>query len=298
MTITETPEARPLPLGIRHLPDEHIACAGCGTPCGPDRPRTSFDVMGRADRVRGLREINGRVTFATCVACAALDAHAARTLDAHPAIRQAIGSPNITRHRIVSAFRGLAVLGVEPAETYTHDALASLLQRLSAPGASASWSQRFAPIWEEGASTKTAAAEPWLHVSIELRSEVRRQYLDHLADALPPRPVLCPTRGCAWCGVGSVMAKRTAEPWTPLTANGASGHLCPTCERYDATGQDMRAALLDYADPGRKFRRRRPYPPEPHGAQPWSRVPGRPNAEPWAHIDLDGLRDQLANGDW
>lgn len=50
------------------------------------------------------------------------------------------------------------------AETYTHDGLLSLLDRLSVPGTAAPWFRQFAPIWMEGAIPGTAASEPRLHV--------------------------------------------------------------------------------------------------------------------------------------
>ncbi len=308
--MTTTTDAAPLPLGIRRLPDaEHAACRACGTVCGPTAPRSTFTALGYVDRL-GVREYTtpAEVTFATCDRCAALDAHAAATLDAHPAIRRAIGSPSIGRHRIVSAFHALAVLGVEPAETYTADGLTSLLDRLTAPGVSAAWSSRFVPIREADVSRDTAAAEPWLHVGSELRAEIRRQYTDHLADRMPPRAVACPSRGCAWCGVGTVMAKRTAEPWTPHTMSPASlggvgphslaVHLCPTCERIREDGGSIRSAVLDLVDPGRRLRRRRPYEPEVNGVRGWAVMGGRPNAAPFAHLDLDGVRELLESADY
>lgn len=307
--MTTTTDARTLPLGVRRLPDsEHIACKACGVPCGPDAPRELFAVSGRADPRLGLIEVSTEVWFGACAACAALEAHAARTLDAHPHIQRAIGSPNIGRHRVLSAFYALAVLGVEPAETYTHDGLLSLLDRLSAPGAAAPWFRRFAPIWQDDAARDTAATEPWLHVDIELRAEIRAQYRDHLADRLPAQPVECPTGGCAWCGIGEVFAKRAAKPWTPhsmspvaLGGNGPTTlhvHLCPSCEAIREAGGTMRSAVLNLADPGREMRRHVPHEPDVNGVRGWAVVGGKPNAEPWAHLDLDGLRSMLERRDY
>lgn len=309
MSTPTKPETKALPLGIRHLPDAgHVACEHCGTPCGPDAPRVTLEAIGRAIPNRGVVDAHAELTFGLCAACADLDAHAARTLDAHPAIRRMIGSPSIGRHRIVSAFHALAVMGVKPAETYTADGLLSLLDRLTSPGAAASWHRQFVPVWDDDATRGTAAAEPWLHVSADLRGEIRRQYTDHLADRMPPRLVVCPTRGCAWCGVGSVMAKRTAKPWTPHTMSPASlggvgpnsltVHLCPTCERVREGGGSMRSAVLDLIDPDRLMRRRRPYEPEVNGVRGWTVAGGRPNAAPFAHLDLDGLHALLASADY
>lgn len=114
-------------------------------------PRETFIVMASADR-RGVRDIDGKATFGVCPACAALDALAARTLDAHPGVRRLIGSPGIARHRVLTASYALAVLGVEPSETYTADGLLSLLDRLSVLGAAAAWHRQFAPIWHDGVS--------------------------------------------------------------------------------------------------------------------------------------------------
>jgi hypothetical protein len=296
-TTTPSTEARPLPLGIRRLPDaEHAACHACGAVCGPTAPRSTFHITGRADHL-GVRGVAAEATFATCERCATLDSLAARTLDAHPVIRRAIGSPSIGRYRIVSAFQALSVLGLEPSDTYTHDALASLLDRLSAPGASASFSRLFSPTMLADTIPNSAATEPWLHVGTELRSAIRYEYGQHLADRMPPRPVACPTRGCAWCGIASVMAKRTAEPWTPVTVSGARGHLCPTCEHYRDYG-GMPAAVFDYLDPDRAIRRRFPVRPELRDVRAWALSGEPPSAEPWAHVDIDGARDMLARGDW
>lgn len=312
MTMTTKPVARTTPLGIRRLPDaEHVACRACGEVCGPDAPREAFTVLAYIDHL-GVREYAtpGEVTFATCNRCAALDAHAAATLDAHPMIRRAIGSPSIGRHRIASAFHALAVLGLEPAETYSVDGILSLLDRLAVPGAAASWARRFSPVRDEHASQGTAAAKPWLHVDSVLRAEIRRQYTDHLADRMPERAVACPTRGCAWCGLGSVMAKRTAKPWTPHNIGTASlggspsprnldVHLCPTCESVREDGGSMRSAVLDLIDPGRLMRRRRPYEPEVNGVRGWAVAGGsEANSTPFAHLDLDGLHALLVSSDW
>lgn len=309
MTTTTTPNTRPLPLGIRRLPDaEHVACKDCGTPCGPDTPRTTFTVTGRMDPRGRLIEGLSEVTFGQCPACADLDAHAVRTLDAHPSIRRMIGSPSIGQHRIASAFRALAVIGVKPALTYSAVGLLSLLDRLSSRGAAASWHRQFAPVRAEEATRGTAAAEPWLHVSPDLRADIGREYGDHLADRMPPRSVACPTGGCAWCGLGSVMAKRTATPWTPHDLYPASlggvgrqmrAHLCPTCERAREFGDSMASAVLDLIDGDRAMRRRVPYEPDLDGVHGWA-VSGHehPNMEPWAHLDLDGLRTLLARADY
>lgn len=212
-TTTTDPDARPLPLGVRRLPDaKHVVCRACGTPCGPGTPRMTLAVVGRFDPRLGIREATGEATFGLCPACADLDAHAARTLDARPGVRRAIGSPNLGRYRIVSAFHALAVMGATPAETYTPDGLLSLIGRLGVLGISVSWSRRFAPVWTEDAVRDTAASEPWLHVGGDIRADIRRAYGAHLADRMPPRWVPCPTDGCAWCDIGTVMAKRTAEP--------------------------------------------------------------------------------------
>jgi hypothetical protein len=306
--MTTTTPAAPLPLGVRRIDAEHVACRACGTPCGPDAPRETLAVAGRVDPRLGVVEARTEATFGLCPACADLDAHAARTLDAHPRIRHMIGSPSIGRYRIASAFHGLAAVGAAPAEMYTHDGLRSLLSRLSVPGAAASWYRRFVPVWQDDAMRDTAAAEPWLHVGTDLRTEIRHQYGDHLADRMPPRAVTCPTGGCAWCGIGSVMAKRTAKPWTPhniapagLGGNGPRAlrvHLCPTCESARDAGGSMRSAVLDRVDPGREMRRHGPHEPEVQGVRGWALVGGTPNAEPWAHLDLDGLRAVLAGRDY
>lgn len=307
--MTTSSDPRTLPLGIRLLPDaEHVACKDCGTPCGPDAPRITFTVTGRIDPRGILIEGLSEVTFGQCTACADLDAHAARTLDAHSRIRRMIGSPSIGRHRIASAFHALAVMGAKPADTYTDDGLLTLLNRLTSPGAAASWHRKFSPLWQDDAARDTAAAEPWFHLGPDLRASIRAEYLDLLADRLPVRAIACPSGGCAWCGVGSVTAKRTARPWTPHTMSpislGGVGprtlavHLCPTCERIREDGGSMRSAVLDIIDPDRELRRRVPHAPNLDGVHGWAIVGGQPNGAPWAHHDLTSLRALIASADY
>jgi hypothetical protein len=46
------------------------------------------------------------------------------------------------------------------------------------------------------------------------------------------------------------------------------------------------------------MRRRRPYEPEVNGVRGWAVAGGRPNAAPFAHLDLDGARALLASADY
>jgi hypothetical protein len=119
---------------------------------------------------------------------------------------------------------------------------------------------------------------------------------------MPPHRVPCPTGGCAWCGVGTVLAKRSAKPWRPHSVREGvhtTGHLCPTCERIRADGGSMRSAVLGVIDPDRLLRRRMPGEPDVQGVRGWATAgDGRPNEAPWAHLDLLGLRDILARGDF
>lgn len=104
------------------------------------------------------------------------------------------------------------------------------------------------------------------------------------------------------------MAKRSAIPWTPraITPGSLGGngprplnvHLCPSCERARDAGGTIRSAVLDRVDPGRALRRHVPHEPDLNGVRGWAVVGGKPNAEPWAHLDLDRLRDLLERRDY
>lgn len=298
-----------LPLGLRHLPgDDWLACHACGTPCAPGAEAVAFDVLGRADAVQGVVATRAQYTFAECERCAEREARAASVLAAHPGIVRAIGGHEVAQHRLVGALCGLAVLEVEPPEHPTAEAVVSLLERLSTAGTLSAFSRLFSPVWREGTTTDTASTEPWLHVSLELRAELRRQYANHRADQLPARPVPCPSGGCAWCGVGTVYAKRTARAWVAhsiapasLGGNGPAlldRHLCPTCEAIRADGGVMLDSLLMAVDPDRAMRSRRPFDPELRGVRGWAVTGRKPNREPWQHTDRDGLRHLLESGDY
>lgn len=93
----------------------------------------------------------------------------------------------------------------------------------------------------------------------------------------------------------------------PAALGGSGGglrlvHLCPTCEASHAeTGADglgaMSDAVLAYVDPER--RGRRGYgaeKPSLGGVLGWAATGLPPNLTPWAHHDLEGLREGLERG--
>lgn len=305
MTATTT-----LPIGIAARPEGTAACAHCGMPT--PGPTTGFHVFSRevpvgsggATRVDEMPR-GTTVDLGLCEACAATGEHAARLLEAHPAVARRIGSP--ARHQVTCALDALRAIGEIPPEETTADALTELLD-LASLGAAARWSARFSPLWRRGSREEHAASEPWLFVGLDTRADIRREYARWLARRLPSRPVASPSGGCLLCGIGEVLARHDT-PWRATTANGTvlgggagsvSGHLCPACQHAqdDAGSHMLDAAILTAVDPDRATRRKRPYAPSVNGARAWGVTSRKPNREPFAHLDLDGLRASLASGDW
>lgn len=61
----------------------------------------------------------------------------------------------------------------------------------------------------------------------------------------------------------------------------------------------MQTVVLDLIDPGREMRQHLPYEPDLRGVRGWADSGRkRPNAEPWAHLDLHALRALLARHDY
>lgn len=300
-----------LPIGVAPLPDGAVACARCGLPT--TGPTYEFHVLARQVRIGNSGTVRNddapagsTVTLSECDECRAVGDLAARLLDANRATARRIGSP--ARHQVTCALDALRAIGAPLPETLSRDSLDELLA-LAPLGAAARWQALYSPVWRVGSRDDRAASEPWLFVGLDLHTDIRREYARWLARRRPPRPVACPTGGCLLCGVGSVLARHGDAPWRETTANGSvlgggrgsvSGHLCPACQaaQDDAGSHMLDAAILAVVDPDRAIRRKRPYAPSVEGAQAWVVTSRMPNREPFAHLDLDGLRASLLRGDW
>lgn len=309
--MTTTTPAPLLPIGVATLPDGSTACAHCGVPTTV--PGSAFHVLAREVPIGDSGSVRtedmkpgSSVTFGLCAECVAVGDLARHLLDASPATARRIGSPAL--HQVTAALDALRVIGAPLPETTTGDALDELLD-LAPLGASARWSAQFAPLWRHGARPGRAASEPWLFVGVEPRAEIRGAYARWLARRRPARPISCPSGGCLLCGVGSVLARHGDAPWRATAANGSvlggargsvSGHLCPACQvAQDEAGSHMLdAAIMAVIDPDGAIRRKRPYAPEVQGARAWGVTGRKPNRAPFAHLDLDGLRESFMLGDW
>lgn len=320
MSTTTTTDLHPI--GIASLPEGATACASCGLP-----------VAGRSDSV--LRRVLGReieygpgrgsrvdsadlvLTFARCSPCAERHALAAEVAVLHRPLL-ALGSTSITADRLAFALDALAAVGAlqSPTEAEAAEALyrrsypatRSLLERLSDLGAAVQWASRFSPVWQADALKDTCASEAWLFVPSDTLTDIRRQVGEHLRDRMPPRPIACPSGGCAVCGHASVDARRPSEAWTAITSGKyAGGHLCPAdAALLDEEGSIsyslLERSVCDVVDPDRMARRKRPHAPDLQGITAWAdeRTPGsRLGADTrWSHVNLDALRALLFHGEW
>ncbi len=209
--------------------------------------------------------------------------------------------------RVVAALRVLDMLG-GPAPTFTDDEdVRSLVEHVPAAEL----------IGFAGPSAKvgTCSSSRWAHVSDGLRRTLREGAARWMRTRLErPTPVAPPAtserRGCVLCGVGTVPAlpSRAGEVWTECYISAASlgggngaqgsvdGHTCPACSAAIAATDRggvaaVQAAVLAFIG----YQRTTWEPIELTGVRGWGlRSGATPNRQPWAHVDLAGLRRSVA----
>ncbi|MET4157950.1 hypothetical protein [Agromyces sp. PvR057] len=298
------------PVGIDPLPEGALACHVCGVAVlsGLVEEFTSNTYHPRAGHLVAERVVE----FRTCAECRDRHGLAALLMEANPGVRARIGAASIANHRAALALDVMAAAGSPVPGSLSAEHLRMALDVLSAEARR--WAARFSPSLAEGALVTSCAERPWSWLSPDDRADVKRAVGRWQAYRMPPRAVECPTGGCGYCGIGTVTAARWQTPWTAHSMSpgglGGSGprnldvSLCMTCEAFHAdpfgTGPGpMGSALLEYVDPGRVLRGGTPHEPEPRGVRGWA-VSGRtePNATPWAHLDVDGLRESIRGYDW
>lgn len=234
-----------------------------------------------------------------CRACLAINNEAHRMVPLHLLL-------GVRFQRVVDTLYALDALG-GPAPTFIDaDDLVALINHLPAAGMVA---------FGGGAKVGTAAVRRWSHVSDGLRRTLRegaarwmKERLEVPAPFAPP--IYSERRGCLFCGIGTVMAlpSRSAEVWTEAYVsvsqlgggNGATGavdgHVCPACATAIATTDGggiaaLQAAVLAFIG----YQRTNLTPIQLTGLRGWGlRSDTTPNRTPWAHVDLAGLRREVA----
>jgi hypothetical protein len=298
---TEAPTTQPLPAGW-------LACQWCGigvAPADQGRERTVTASM----RENGVPSPPFLFSFTTCPACEAICHRAEDLVSAHPRLAGRIGSDSIAVYRVTAALMALDAAALVAPAVGTDAELADLLA-LVPPGAEALWSGAFGPVLMSDARPNVGWTERWGHLErdraewlVQARGQFATVLRARAERARGPVEVGEPRgKGCLFCGVGSVRVSAAAARegvWTLHTVSQAalggrgsgevSGALCPACEdSIEWVGTPGPTAME------RAFRAARGLPPsfnnEPtlSGLVGWGALPGRvrPNAEPWAHLDI------------
>ena len=258
-----------------------------------------------------------------CPLCAQIHAAAVDLVAANWLVRSAIGDPSIAVYRVELALYALDAIGVVRPEvidamTGTSGALARTVEAMARPGARAMWTTVARQRRGKNALSMPPCSTRWEHVDGATRRALNEAFVQlHVARTEKPVPVAAidddgrPT-GCGMCGIGSVMAlpSQASRAWAQIMTDpeavGAPSSpdpidllLCPRCDRAvdqaHAVGPSaMRVSILDLlgADFGPRWDDIAPQ----FSAIGWAGLPAGtpPNDEPWGHIDLGPLRDELA----
>lgn len=276
------------PFGLCDAPDGLLPCHVCGIATEPER-LTALPVLSRlhktpgGDRSEAMKD-GATVDLPTCSDCRALANTAKAIVAAHPHLRQALGS--VATWRVESALYALSALGrPTPEPDISRERLRALADRLSMPGALATYSRRFSPTWLPGATTKQAARERWSAVDPYVLRDCQRGIADVTADL---RPVRALDGGpCSWCGARSAYGRRSSEAWP-------GDGLCVTCWLTKRDGGGWYDAFVEFIDPDRAIRRHIPGTLDLEGIRPWSQSHGGTGTA-WSHSgDRDVLRQHVA----
>lgn len=294
-------------------------CASCGVAVAGPSERDDLDVLTVATR-DGRAEADIIVT--RCSTCQTIYAAARDLLIAHTSVRPAIGSPSVAAHRLEPALVALDYLGIRDPRvidnlTDTAGDLRRLLNFMTIPGGGLRWAARFVGPDARSAARAQTNREPWQHVPAADHADAQRAWVHMYADRTEkPTEYACPldkdgrASGCMLCGVASVTALPSRERaagglWVSIeevdpSALGGSGpeavdgHVCPSCDSaIDAAGGigqgAMRRAVLDRLGVPRHDRTIG----EVDGLRAWAATlaGSAPNRDPWAHVQLDYLRE-------
>lgn len=295
VTIPADPDAT-----IITLPAGALPCRVCGIAVSDPRAHAAPTIIARRYGFDGRLIAEDEQAAVYCDTCAAVEAEVRPLM-----IRHLIAGPQV--ERVAGVLHALDALG-GPAVTFADDD--DLLALMEAIPAAASVG------FAGGAKVGTCSARRFAHVDPILRRTLRENVARWMRARLEtPVPIAPPAdsdrRGCVFCGVGTVVAKpsESSRVWTETFVsasalgggNGATGaiegHTCPACTAAIASTDGagvaaLQAAVLAFVG----YQRRSLTPPTVNGLRGWALVAGaRPNAKPWQHVDLAGLRRSLAS---
>lgn len=305
---------------IVDLPEGWLACKMCGLALPPDEQNEVMNVQsfGRilpwpASIAERKREYN--ITLSYCGDCTLRKTKAAQLATEFPSACVANGIIHVgslATNAVESALAVLASLGEDP-EITQPKSLRLLLENTLSIAHSLTWAGRLTPFIERGAKPETGAARPWSHLT-EAQLSAARQSTAQWLQARIEQPVpLAPLHGagCYMCGIGSIEAlpSRIDNVWkethiVPRHAGGTSSEkvaasVCATCwaefQRTGGWGMSLRERLVLRAakiNGGLGVER-----------IDFDHLPAwgvtdrtKPNASPWAHINLEKLVADIQGG--
>ncbi len=304
------------------IPSGTLPCGSCGIAVRRPVDNSEMEVLTLYKPERGHGPGDGQLDllWTRCDTCRMTRAAASGLMDAHPTVRGSIGDRTIAIDRLEDALAGLDILGITSPQiidrlTANVKPLRTLMDALTIPGGSAAWVLH-ARAAGYGRATRTPAnGKRWAHVTEEQRQALRDAAAALLArDVARPVDVLAPSddgspSGCLLCGVGAVQAFRedAGEVWTLMSADSATiggrpmpdtldGVVCARCDaaidRAQGVGQQaMALSVRDFLGMPHFLRSLEHI----DGLIGWAALPKgtRPNAEPWAHIDLTLIRESV-----
>ena len=249
---------------------------------------------------------------------------AQRLVDEHPAVFERLGMAPTPLNIIEAALAGLDALGIFEQATRglvsTDAQLRHLIQWMPQVGAAARFTANLVPIARVGftngphsSGPGTCSAGRWDHLSAELRAALQEAYVGMLrarhdgpVDVEPPEDG---ERGCLLCGVGTinVLRSKSYNVWGPRYTvqpsnvggrpqpDDIAGYLCPRCRTAVASCAmgltAMEQSIIEFTG----IKMHLPGDVEIPWLIAWAALPEGtpPHRTPWAHIDLEKLRDQL-----
>ncbi len=315
MTLTSYP-----PNDVQMLRSGALPCLACGVAVTPREDRIeSFDTKNGGFRPQSGIPGQGlaTLTMTRCDECHAIKETADALMTAHHNVRVSIGASSIASHRMECALGALDALGVtDPALiarfTATDADVRLLIDSLLVAGGAARWVTRFVPVLRQGVNPERSAVARWSHLSPEQRETLRDAYGRMLSRRVEvPQEIKPPEdyRGCMLCGIGSYAALRSHadQVWAEASGNTVVlggrtspepiyGVTCPPCTRsiseIGSVGQTaMTKAVMRHLGVVRLNSALL----QIDNLRAWALLGERaaPNLEPWAHLDLAGLREAL-----
>lgn len=299
----------------KHLKDGHLACGTCGHGVAPKHQaetRTFTSLGTYTDGVRlPAHDREFKTDMTRCRDCQERRDTAQQLLEDFPKGRWIFLSDRSAVDAIEATLGACAYIRQRPKVRSDKD-LRLLLEEMAGLAKANAYFARYVPLALPGARPGKANAKPWGHLDDEAAGPLKEAYVRWLLRrSETARDIEHPTGGgCYLCGVKSVYALPSHKQhcWRevqirPASLGGQSHEsetkiLCGLCfERGEEVGVYgwtlLFQRIFDAAGIGHRYNRAISI----TGAKAWGESGlTEPNDEPFAHFDLDGVREDMASG--